>query len=717
MAIDTARLDGGDRILAVDHQPRLLDSLRALAGANDLPLDTAETADEAMDLLASGRYCVLLVDLLHPEKAGQQLMRFASERGLELHVVVSTTDPSQSVAVQALRNGARDFLRKPYAPEELVLTLGNALDNRRLTRENRFYQNRLHRSEQLYRFIVDRSPDMIYILDPDGRFTFLNSTAERLLGYRPESLLGRHYEQLVLPEDLPLARHGMNDRRTGERATRNLELRLLRSGDGPDEQRMVVVEVNAMGIYAQAEDSQPGALLGTYGIVRDITERKHAEAMIRYQAYHDLLTGLPNRALFKDRLMATISRNQRSGEKLAVLFLDLDRFKMVNDSLGHSVGDTLLERVAQRLRRCLREGDTLARLGGDEFTVLLPAIQTEMDAIRVSEKCVKALEEPFQVDDRELYLGVSIGIAIAPDHGETVETLVKHADVAMYHVKEQGRGRWAVFEPVMSSRVDHHVNLEHGLRHALEKNELRLAYQPQIDVEVGRVTAVEALVRWQHPTLGLISPMEFIPVAEQTGAIVGISRWVLREACRGVLSWPTANRQGIRLAVNLSPLHVGQPDFVQDILGILQEEGFPPQRLELEITEHLLMSNLDNVVGKLRQLTAHGVSFAVDDFGTGYSSLSYLQRLPIQTLKIDQSFIRALAEGSESHKLVGAIIAMGQGLGLKIVAEGVETHGQLQHLRKLQCMQMQGYLFGKPSETLLEDEELGQRWRAAVGVS
>ncbi|MCP1675227.1 diguanylate cyclase (GGDEF)-like protein/PAS domain S-box-containing protein [Natronocella acetinitrilica] len=703
-----------ERILVVDHQPRLLDSLRLMAAGHELPLDAVETEGEARSHLASGAYGVLVVDLLHPEQAGQRLLQQIRADGLDIHVVVATSDSSQEAAVRALRGGARDFLRKPYAPEELLLTLRNALEHRRLSRENQRFQSRLRRSQQLYRFIVERSPDVIYVLDQQGNFTFVNAAVERMLGYPPEALLGRHYSVIVSPDDVSLARHGMDDRRTGDRATRNLEVRLLKSGDARPENRAVTVEVSAMGIYGQSGEEREGEFLGTYGVVRDITERKHAEALIRYQAHHDLLTGLPNRALFKDRLRAGLARNQRSEERLAVLFLDLDRFKLVNDSMGHSFGDRLLECVARRLRECLREGDTLARLGGDEFTILLPAIQRDSDPISVADKCIAAMREPFYLDQQEIYLGVSIGIAQSPEHGETVEALIKHADVAMYHAKEDDRRHVAVFESFMSQRVDQHVSIESGLRQAIAQNQLNVLYQPQIDVASGRITAMEALIRWRHPTLGTISPLDFIPVAEQTGSIIPISQWLLRTACQDMLRWPGGSESGTRLAVNLSPVQLEHADFVKDTLRILHEVGFPPHRLEFEITEHLLMRDLESVVTILRKLSAHGITFAVDDFGTGYSSLSYLQRLPIHTLKIDQSFVRSLQEGREEGHLVGAIVSMGRSLGLKIVAEGVETQAQLDMLRRLKCNEMQGYLFSRPQAALDLSGEAVERWRSAV---
>ncbi|SEO91573.1 putative bifunctional diguanylate cyclase/phosphodiesterase [Aquisalimonas asiatica] len=680
-----------ERILAVDSHPRMLASLEALAASRSLPLDTAATLAEARTRLQQGHYGVVLLDPVFPEGDGFALIREQREHQSDVDVVVLTGDTSGSAPVQALRNGVSDFLRKPCSPDELLLTVQNTLERRRLSQQNRAISNRLRRSEQLYAFIVDSSPDLIYVLDDQGRFTFINDTAQRLLGYQPEMLLGRHFSQLVVAEDRALARCSFNERRTGERATRGLELRLQRANGGDPAH----VDLTAMGMYGDGDNGPAGQFLGTYGVARDVTERKHAEAIIRHQAYHDMLTGLPNRALFKDRLRQGLSQARRSGDQLAVLFLDLDRFKMVNDSLGHSFGDRLLERVARRLRGCLREGDTLARMGGDEFTVLLPTLERSSSAATVAEKCFAALETPFELDDQEIYLGVSIGIAVYPEHGETMEGLIKHADAAMYHAKGQEAMRYAFYDPNMGNKADHYLTMETGLRRALGNRELQVLYQPQVDVSSGRILGVEALLRWQHPDRGLIPPMDFIPVAEQTGLIVPISLWLLREACLEVLSWQGPESE-LRLAVNLSSLHVEQPDFVDGILDVLLETQFPPERLELEITEHVLMRNLDAVIEKLRELSGRGVTFAIDDFGTGYSSLSYLQRLPIHTLKIDQSFTQGLYQTTDEATLVNTIIAMAQGLGLQVVAEGVETGEQLRSLRSMQCHYMQGFLFSIP---------------------
>jgi len=682
-----------ERILAVDRHPRLLESLDLLASARGIPLDTAETPDEARALLEGTDYGLALVEMQAGDETSLGLMEWLREHHGAVDVIALTADPTCKAPIEALRRGASEFIRKPYAPEALLATLENTLERRRLHRQNEQIRHRLKRSERLYRFIVENSPDFIYVLDAQGRFTFASRSTEKLLGIGPEALVGEHFQRVVLAEDREVAEFRFNERRTGHRATHNLELRLCAQPGGA-RNPVRTVDLTAMGIYADTDSDQPGQYLGTYGIARDVTERKQAESIVHYQAHHDLLTGLPNRALLKDRLGQALAQARRDNSEVAVLFLDLDRFKVVNDSLGHSVGDELLQRVAHRLRGCLREGDTLARLGGDEFTLLLPAIPDRRAAERVAEKCIGALEAPFLVHDHRLFLGVSIGIAVYPEHGETQEVLIKHADVAMYHVKDEHKGHYSFFDAAMSNRIDRHLNIETGLRQALDNQEFRVVYQPQVDVETGAITAMEALIRWQHPEAGEISPGEFIPVAEQTGLIIPIGDWLLHTACEEMLRWPGAEH--LRLAVNLSPLQLNQRDFVQRVGEICGNTGFPLSRLDLEITENLLMRDVDSVVEKLRTLSRLGVTVAIDDFGTGYSSLSYLQRLPIHTLKIDQSFIQAIREGQDEGTLVETIIAMAQGLDLRVVAEGVETERQLNYLRRLKCGYMQGYYFSRP---------------------
>ncbi|MCW9010126.1 EAL domain-containing protein, partial [Marinobacter sp.] len=431
-----------------------------------------------------------------------------------------------------------------------------------------------------------------------------------------------------------------------------------------------------------------------YGIARDVTERKEAEAFINFQAYHDLLTRLPNRALFKDRLELAITHARRSQQKLAVMFLDLDRFKVVNDTLGHAMGDRLLQAVTHRLEKCLRRGDTLSRFGGDEFTLLLPSIHGNDDARNIARKLINALKAPFQLGDHEVFVGVSIGISVFPEAGETMDLLIQNADIAMYHVKARGKDGYRFYSDSMSINTANRLSLERDLRLALERNELRVFYQPQVCSRSNRVVGLEALVRWQHPERGLLYPGDFLPLAEETRLVGKLSEQVIDQACRDVGRWISSGHSDLRLAVNLSPSQVEHPRFVETLMNRVAAHNFPADNLEIEITENVIMNDLEQISRKLKELAATGVRIAIDDFGTGYSSLNYLHRLPIHTLKVDQSFVKAIRSGEDGACIVNAIIAMAHGLKLEIVAEGVETDDQLAYLKSLGCHQVQGFFYG-----------------------
>ncbi|HUJ12395.1 MAG TPA: EAL domain-containing protein [Thermoanaerobaculia bacterium] len=431
-------------------------------------------------------------------------------------------------------------------------------------------------------------------------------------------------------------------------------------------------------------------------VARDITERTYAEEQIKHLAYHDALTGLPNRLLFKDRLTVAISHAQRERSKLAVLFLDLDRFKVINDSLGHNIGDQLLQAVSARVQSCVRESDTVARLGGDEFTILLPHLFQGEDAALVAQKIIDAVRYPFQIEGREFFMTTSIGISLYPDDGFDAETLIKNADTAMYQAKEQGRDNYQLFNAFINAKALQRIALEHGLRKALANNELAVYYQPIFDFRTGRISGMEALLRWNHPTLGMIPPSVFIPLAEAIGVMIPIGGWALRAACAQAKAWHDAGHRALSLAVNLSVVQLQQPDLVQSVREILQETGLPPRLLELEITESSAMQSPETSVRTLYELKKLGVRISLDDFGTGHSSLSYLKRFPIDTLKIDQSFVRDITHDPDTAAIVTAIIAMAHSLRLKVIAEGVEFTEQSSFLKKFGCDQMQGYLIKAP---------------------
>ncbi|HSP13783.1 MAG TPA: EAL domain-containing protein [Thermoanaerobaculia bacterium] len=428
-------------------------------------------------------------------------------------------------------------------------------------------------------------------------------------------------------------------------------------------------------------------------------EREAAELAaveIEHLAYHDALTGLPNRPLFMDRLIVALAQNARAHQKLAVFFLDLDRFKDINDSLGHTTGDTLLKAVAERVRRCVREGDTVARFGGDEFTLMIPKIENIEDAAKIAQKIIDTLKIPFLVNDRELFVTTSIGVSISPSDGTDPETLVRNADTAMYRAKDQGRDNYQLYAPAMNARALERLALENLLRKAVSQNELVLFYQPQIDANTRGIVGVEALIRWNHPELGLLSPAIFIGVAESSGLIVPIGEWILRTACRQIKVWQRKIDHDIIVAVNLSARQFQQPDLVDMIRSAIDEAGIKPSSLEVEITESNAMQNAENTMYILRELKTLGVRISMDDFGTGYSSLNYLKRFPIDTLKLDKSFVKDVNTDPSDAAIVSAVIQMAHSLNIKVVAEGVEREEQLNFLVRQSCDTIQGYFFSKP---------------------
>lgn len=450
-----------------------------------------------------------------------------------------------------------------------------------------------------------------------------------------------------------------------------------------------------------------GALIGGAGTVQDITERKEAERQTYRLAYFDSLTGLANRQSFQDRLGRDIERAMHKSGKLAVLFMDLDGFKAINDTMGHNTGDLILQWVADRLRTCVRPSDTLmriepedsevefARLGGDEFTAILPDIAHPDDALRVAHRIREQMRRPFLLDGREVVLTASIGIAVYPDDGEDASSLLKHADTAMYHAKDRGRDNCQYYSASLTERAQHRLTLESNLRRALERREFHLLYQPQFDLTSGRIHSVEALIRWKHPAEGVISPADFIPLAEENGLIVPIGEWVLRTACNDAMRWRAAGMP-LCVAVNLSPMQFRDPRLVATVLEILAETGLPPGLLELEVTEGAVMEDSETTMQTLETLSLEGVQIALDDFGTGYSSMSYLKRMPLNNLKVDQSFVRGLPHDQDNEAIVRAILSLAKNLGFSVTAEGVETLEQAQSLKGMACDTLQGYYFSRP---------------------
>ncbi len=694
------------RILAVDDDPRLLESLRELLSLEGYEVSIVDDSRKAIQQLQTGRFDILLLDMKMPHVDGRQIMQFVADKQIPTDVIVISGESSFNSAVDAMRLGAHDFLTKPYVPNQLLKRLENTLAHRRLRKHNLEIKNRLEHSEKLYRFLVNTSPDFIYILDQKGNFVFVNKRVQDLLGHAPKELLGKHYTTIVCDQDREDAKYAFNERRTGERATRNFELRLCTKGleniKKSFSHRILNIELYATGLYTGKENDRHR--LGTYGVARDVSEKKRAEAVIHYQAYHDLLTGLPNRALFKDRLKMSLAQANRNEYKTAIMFIDLDRFKIVNDTLGHKVGDQLLRAAARSMQRCLRAEDTLARLGGDEFVVLLSKIKHPQDAAQVARKILDALEQPFILDERELLISASIGISVYPDDADEEEELIKNADVAMYSVKHDGKGNFAFYVKSMDANFSEHLEFEMRLRRALTEDEFCIYYQPQFDLYNQRIIGMEALLRWRHPELGLVLPGAFIPLAEEIGLITQITRWLIRAAAKQIHQWLEAGIAPPHLAINFSALDLKHSDIVEQILHPLREQKVPPERFAVEITENVIVKDIDSVAQRLSSLAHHGIDIAIDDFGTGYSSLGYLHQLPIKTLKIDRSFVFDIHPERKERTVIDAIIAMGQSLDLKLVAEGVETQAQRDWLLQRNCRVMQGNLFSAP----LPAEEAGK---------
>lgn len=685
------------RILLTDDDQRMLDSLGALLVLLGYQVDTALGGQAGIDKLAGHQYDILLLDLKMPQVSGHDVMSYISKNDIDVMTIVVSGETSLEDISKALRHGAYDYLKKPYVPEELTATVNNAVKKRLLEKSHQQIQSRLNRSERLHRFIVNNSPDIILILDEKGCFRFVNSKVESLLNHSRKSLIGQHITSIIEEQDVDKVSFFIEHVIHSKTSLQSIDVGIK---SHPPSSNKRLFELSLYPIHNSDEHSvkNPNKNFQIYGTARDISERIEAEAFINFQAYHDLLTRLPNRALFKDRLSVAITQAQRNYTELAVMFIDLDRFKIINDSLGHTVGDRLLQAVSHRLLKCVRKGDTLSRFGGDEFTLLLPDVKNHQAAAMVAEKILDDLKQPFHIAGRELCVGASIGIAIYPQSGSSMDELIKNADIAMYSVKNTGKDGYRLFNTEMHNASTERLMLEQDMRNAIENDEFEICYQPQIDTINQQICGVEALIRWNHPVLGKLSPAEFIPIAEDSRLIIEIDKHTLRMACREVNHYHKNGMPDLQLAVNLSPIILEKDSYVDDIIDILNSEGYPPSLLELEITENILMNDGQDVIEKLFRLSRAGIQLAIDDFGTGYSSLSYLQNFPVNTLKIDRSFISEIKNSVDEACIVNAIVSMAKGLKLSIVAEGVENHEQLNYLNLLGCYTVQGFLFGEATQ-------------------
>lgn len=546
------------------------------------------------------------------------------------------------------------------------------------------YQAQLDKQllEQRFHSVTKHANDIILLVNQDGLIVDANNRALEIFGYSYEQIMELKISDLRPAEDLE---QSFEQRRQLEEKRALLFEALFLKQDGstfPAEVSARLIELDGHTYFQ--------------GILRDITERKRAEEQITYLAHHDSLTSLPNRNLLQDRVRQNLARARRNGSKCAILFLDFDRFKNINDSLGHSVGDGVLKEVAERLLGCLREGDTVARVGGDEFVILLSDLEDARPAVAVAQKITTLGTKPYEIEGQKFRLTISIGISLFPEDGEDFESLLKNADSAMYHAKNAGRNTFSFYTEDMNAETLEVLNLERDLQYALENNAFTLHYQPQIDLESGVITGVEALLRWKHPVHGDMSPAVFIPIAEERGLITPIGNWVLETACKQSVEWQKQGLPPIRMAVNISALQLHHVDFYERLANILSSTGMNPELLELELTESAVMQDEQTAQILLQQLKALGLQLAIDDFGTGYSSLSHLKRFPIDKLKIDRSFIKDLPLDMEDGAITQAIIGVGRSLKHKVIAEGVETAEQLSFLQREGCDEMQGFHFSRP---------------------
>ncbi len=691
------------QLLLIDDEPRILNSLCELLKNRGFVLSKAANGNEAVRKLSQQRYDLVILDLRLPDISGHEVMDFMAARQMDANVIITSGDAGIDAAIGALKRGAYDYLRKPYSREELLKAVHNALYQRRLAAENRQIAAQLEYSERHYRFLVDSSPDIIFTLSADGVITFVNHRVEPLLGFKCEELVDRHYSALVHEIDMERANFVFGDIKRDHQWSRNIELR-LKSNRVEDEPRTFIVELATVPSNNQQKipSSIPAntASSGVYGVARDITENKRADELIAYQAYHDILTNLPNRLLFKDRLNLALLQAKRKKGILAVLFVDLDRFKVVNDSLGHPIGDELLQQAAIRLRDCLHHGDTLSRFGGDEFTVGLPELEQPEDASRMAQKLLQSLRQPFVLGGHALHISASIGVAVFPDDGDCIDELIRKADLAMHSIKAKGRNGHAFFNVDMQDLSSERITLEHDLHLALSQGELEMYYQPQVDVASGKVIGVEALMRWNHPRRGFLGAGTFLPFAEDSGFIIQLSDWMLEATCRDLLAWNTLGGEPVYLSINLSPHYLERGDFFEKLKSTLDHYGISAEQIEVEVTENICIRNPLTAIEQLNKLCQLGVRVAIDDFGTGYSSLSYLHRFPIHILKIDRSFVIPIEDDGLQFPVVLAIISIAKGLGLKLVAEGVETEVQKRYLEQAGCATFQGYYFHRPMSHL-----------------
>ena len=667
-----------------DADARLIRKALSHLTDNEWRLERVRRLCDGVNRLRKERIAAVLLDLFLPDSQGIETFEALFETAPLVPILVLANPENEDIAWRATQRGAQDHLLKDHLDGYWLPRILRSVIERKAAEEALFME------KERAQVTLNSIGDAVLSTDLAGNVTYLNQVAESMTGWSFLEAKGRPLAEVFQIIDGP----------TRERAANPMTQAVL-------EDKTVGLSANCIlirrdGFESAIEDSaapihdRKGQVTGAVIVFHDVSAARAIAQKMAHLAQHDFLTDLPNRVLFSDRVANAISLARRHGKQRAVLFLDLDRFKHINDSLGHAIGDKLLQSVAQRLVACVRGSDTVSRQGGDEFVVLLSEIGRAEDAALSAEKMLLALAAPHSIAEKELHVTASIGISIFPDDGQDAETLIRCADTAMYHAKDKGRNNYQFFTDDMNVRALERHFLEGSLRRALQRREFVLHYQPKINLETGAITGVEALIRWRHPERGLISPKMFVPIAEDCGLIVPIGRWVLREACRQAQTWIDAGLPPLPVAVNISAVEFQSKDFLEGVRAMLKETRLNPRYLELELTESVLMQDAEATAPALNALKSIGVRLAIDDFGTGYSSLSYLRQFPIDTLKIDQSFVREITAGSLDDTIVSAVISMGKTLKQRVVAEGIETGEQLAFLQRQHCGEGQGFHFSRP---------------------
>jgi|KBSMisStandDraft_5_1062788.scaffolds.fasta_scaffold08315_2 diguanylate cyclase (GGDEF)-like protein/PAS domain S-box-containing protein len=674
-------------LLLVEDNPgdaRLLREMLNEQGPHETEMTHVDRLSAAEKHLGENKVDIILLDLGLPDAHGLSAVRRAHAVAPRVPLVVLTGMDDELLAAQALQEGAQDYLIKGQIEARGLL---RAL---RYAIERKTMEEALFVEKERAQVTLNCIGDAVACTDSSGNITFLNLVAEKMTGWSLTEASGLPMSGVLRILDASSRETTPNpmEMAVGQNQTVHLPLNsILIRRDGFE----IPIEDSVSPIH-----DREGLPTGAVIVFRDVSAARAMALQIVHSAQHDFLTGLPNRMLLNDRLSQAITLAPRHFKKVAILFLDLDGFKHINDSLGHPTGDKLLQSIAKRLVECVRGSDTVSRQGGDEFVVLLSEVERSEDTAITARRMLQAVAESHSIDQHDLHVTTSIGVSVYPDDGLDAETLIKNADTAMYQAKENGRQSYQFFKPAMNVRAVERQAIEESLRRALERQEFAIHYQPKVNLKTGAITGAEALLRWTHPVRGAIPPAQFIPVAEDCGLILPIGRWVLREACQQARAWVDAGLPLATMAVNISAMEFRNDAFLQGVFSVLGDTGLSPEFLELELTESVLMKHAETTESILRTLRARGVQLAVDDFGTGYSSLSYLRKFPIDALKIDQSFVRQITTSPDETTIVTAVISMGRSLKLRVVAEGVETPQELAFLQAHQCDEAQGYYFGRP---------------------